>query len=70
MTFAMTVLVVRCAAMAMGWFVLCWIWRRQRVLEQYCEYQRKRGDYWFDKYQREIDPSWQFLGEWHDDPEA
>lgn len=30
------------------------------------EAQRKRGDYWYDKYMREVEPNWEWIGEWKD----
>jgi hypothetical protein len=28
--------------------------------------QQKRGDYWYNKYMRQVDTEWEWIGEWED----
>ncbi len=28
--------------------------------------QQQRGDYWYDKYMKEVEPNWEWNGEWKD----
>lgn len=58
---------VACASFLLGW-ILGWSWS-DRQWEQSARVQQQRGDYWFDKYMARVNPEWNPIAEWNDDPE-